>query len=99
MKAAISLAMAVTATVFALPALISLRYRVQSLTCPFHAIAQTDFGRPASLALIEELILAGYRYVQAPSISARRARALPALVIPPRLTRSPVELSVGTRPR
>ncbi len=26
---------------------------------PFHAIAQTDFGRPTSLALIVELILAG----------------------------------------
>ena len=29
----------------------------------------------------------------------RRARPLPALVIPPRLTLSPVELSEGTRPR
>jgi hypothetical protein len=59
MKAAISRAMAVTATVLALPALISLRYRVHSLTCPFHAIAQTDFGRPANLALIVGLIRAG----------------------------------------
>lgn len=31
--------------------------------------------------------------------STRRARMLPAFVIPPRLTRSPVELSDGTRPR
>ena len=29
----------------------------------------------------------------------RRARPLPALVIPPRLTLSPVELSEGVRPR
>jgi transposase InsO family protein len=37
--------------------------------------------------------------VQAPSISTRRARTLPALVMPPRLTLAPDECSEGTRPR
>jgi len=39
------------------------------------------------------------RYVQAPSISTRRASALPALVIPPRRIVLPDECSLGTKPR
>src|SRR5215831_16992075 len=39
------------------------------------------------------------RYVQAPSIRTRRARALPALVIAPRRMLPPEDCSLGTRPR
>ncbi len=41
----------------------------------------------------------GWRYVQALSTSMCRTRPLPALVIEPRLTVSPVDRSPGTRPR
>jgi hypothetical protein len=37
--------------------------------------------------------------VQAPSISTRRASALPVLVMPPRLMLAPHECSEGTKPR
>jgi hypothetical protein len=40
-----------------------------------------------------------WRESVAASMSSRRARVLPALVMPPRLTLSPVDLSDGVRPR
>jgi hypothetical protein len=45
------------------------------------------------------LTRAGMRYVQTPSIRTRRARVLPALVIPARRMLPPEECSLGTRPR
>ena len=66
---------------------------------PFPGISRTagdSFSLPScSLRLTRACI----RYVQAPSISTRRARALPALVMPPRLMVAPDECSEGTRPK
>src|ERR1700722_7807343 len=62
-------------------------------------MSRTGFGSASSRALKGSLTLAGYRYVQAASMSARRARRLPAKVRPFRRIVSPVERSAGTRPR
>src|SRR5512133_2058025 len=62
-------------------------------------MSRTGFGSPSMGARSVSLTLAGYRYVQAASTKARRARRLPARVRPLRLTVSPVELSAGTSPR
>ena len=49
--------------------------------------------------LIKSLAAGMCQLVQAPSISTRRASALPALVMPPRLMLVPDECSEGTKPR
>jgi hypothetical protein len=69
-----------------------------SRTCARKAISRTGFGSPSSRALKVSLTRAGSRYVQAASMSARRARRLPARVRPFRRIVSPVEFSAGTRP-
>ena len=53
------------------------------------------------LAFLPEwgLTRAGERYCQAAWTRARRAMALPVLVMPPWQRLSPVEFSLGTRPR
>jgi sirohydrochlorin ferrochelatase len=98
-NAASSRAIAVATTVLRLPLRSSARKRRHSRVCAFHAISRTRRGAAATFACFSRPTRAGCRYAQAASTRMRRARALPALVMPPRLTLSPVELSEGTRPR
>src|SRR5271168_3232 len=98
-KPTISRAMAVVTTTFSLPEAVRRRYLAHSRTCAFQAISRISADSGSSRWLIVRLTRADIRYVQAPSISTRRASALPALVMPPRRTLPPDECSLGTRPR
>jgi hypothetical protein len=89
MKADISRAIAVTITVRRLPFRSSERKRPHNLVCAFHAIPRRRLGAASTFGCSSRL---ARRISIAPgSTRIRRAHPLPALVMPPRLTLSPVE--------
>lgn len=63
------------------------------------AWACTTCGLPSRLRSSVTLLRGGRRWCQAASISSRRTWLLPALVIAPWRRRSPLECSLGVRPR
>lgn len=99
MKQAISRAIAVTTMFWFLPRARIARKRWHNLIWAFHAMSRISFGTPIWRFAVSVLTRAGRRYAQAPSISTRRPRAVPAFVMGPRMTRLPEECSEGDSPR
>src|SRR3954452_24238770 len=90
-KAAISRAIAVATRFAFLPAATRRRWRAHSRSRAFQATARAASGTPSSRARSSPVTRAGKRWLQAPSTGTRRARPLPASVIPPRSTLAPLE--------
>ena len=59
---------------------------------------RATLGAASTFGCLSRLTRGGYRLLQATSTRIRRARPLPALVMPPRLTLSPVGLSRARDP-
>lgn len=99
MKPASSRATAAIAFLEFFPRAISRRYRLQSRCWARQAIRSTPAATPRLRSRMALLFAARNRYAQAASMRMRRTWPLPAHVIRPRLSDSPLECSDGTKPR